>query len=193
MQLNDLIKAGKNQVRVTPDLMSAYIEIFQEKFGRKPDCAGCTFNRDWDRLVKSTNLQNIEIMSDKTFRLKNNARIYSYDFEDKKTKRTLRKRAYGNVMTEEFAENYLTNGTEQQIADRKKEFAILPKKFIEPTEDVVEDISKLTVKKLQELAEQKEFPKEEWEGLKKDELVAYINGKLIDVESDVQIEDVVEE
>lgn len=161
--------------------MSAYIQLFTEKFGRKPDCAGCTFNYDWDRLLNS-NIQNFEIMSDKTFRLKNNAIIYSYDVEDKKTKRTIRKRAYGNVMTEEFAENYLTNGTAQQIADRKKQFAVLPEKFIEKEDSDTVNISKLTVKQLHALATEHEFPAEEWEGLKKDELVAYINAQLIESE-----------
>jgi hypothetical protein len=178
MTIEDLIKAGKNQVRNNSNLMSAYIDLFTEKFGRKPDCAGCTFNVDWNRLTNS-NIQNTEIMSDKTFRLKNNAVIYSYDVEDKKLKRIIRKRAYGNVMTEEFAENFLTHGTAQQIADRKKQFAVLPKKFIE-SEEV--DLSKKKIDELKALAIEKEFPKEEWESLKKDELVAYVNAKFIESE-----------
>lgn len=178
MTIEDLIQAGKDQVRKKPDLMSAYIQLFTEKFGRNPDCAGCTFTNDWERLINS-NIQNTEVMSDKTFRIKNNAIIYSYDVDDKKLKRKIRKRAYGNVMTEEFAENYLTHGTDQEIADRKKQFAILPKKFIE-SEEV--DLSKKKIDELKALAIEKEFPKEEWESLKKDELVAYINAKFIESE-----------
>ena len=136
--IEDLIKAGKNQVRNNPDLMSAYITLFTEKFGRKPDCVGCTFSRDWERLINFSNLQNIQIMSDKTFRLKRPGEIYSYDVDSHVSKRKIRKRSYGNLMTEEFAENYLTHGTAQEISERKKQFAILPTKFIDSEGDEVE-------------------------------------------------------
>lgn len=183
MTVTDLIKAGKDQVRRNPDLMSAYIQLFTEQFGRKPDCAGCTFNYDWQRLTNSTNIQNSEIMSDKTFRLKNSGIIYSYDVDDKKLKRKIRKRAYGNVMTEEFAELYLTHGTDQQIADRKKQFAVLPKNFIESNdEDDAVNLSKMTVVKLKDLATENEFPADEWKDLNKAELVTYLEAKFIESE-----------
>lgn len=38
-------------------------------------------------------------------------------------------RKYDNLMTEEFAIAYLTNGSEKEIAERKKLFAILPDAF----------------------------------------------------------------
>lgn len=182
MTVEDLIKAGKDQVRRDSDLMSAYIQVFTQKFNRAPDCAGCTFARDWERLTNSTNIQNYEIMSDKTFRLKNNAIIYSYDVEDKKAKRKLRKRAYGNIMSEEFAENYLTHGTEQEIADRKKQFAVLPAKFVEG--DEVVSFSKLTVPELKEFAKASGYAEDEYKSLKKDDLVAYLNAKEIDAEGE---------
>lgn len=182
MTVEELIKAGKDQVRKNSDLMSAFIKIFEEKYGLGA-CIPCFFNSNWEKLTNS-NIQNTEIMSDKSFRLKNNSLIYSYDVDDKKAGRPIRKRAYGNVMTEEFAENYLTHGTAQEIADRKKQFTILPKKFIE-TEDGNDDgLSKLTVPKLKALATEKEFPKEEWEALKKEELVAYLNAKFIESEDE---------
>ena len=185
MTVEDLIKAGKNQVRNNPDLMSAYIQLFSEKFGRKPDCAGCTFSRDWERLTNSINSQNIEIMSDKTFKLKQSHIIYSYDVEDKNTNRKIRRRTYGNTMTEEFAENYLTNGTDEQIAERKKQFSVLPAKLLNADNEDFSDLSKLTVPKLQELATTKEYPSEEWKSLKKDELIAYLNAKLLNADNDV--------
>ena len=179
MTKEDLIKAGKNQVRNNPDLMSAYKKIFSQEFGREPDCAGCTFNRDWERLTNPSNSKNQEIMSDKTFRLKRTDIIYTYYLDNKKSGRKDTFRRYGNVMTEDFAENYLTHGTEQQIAERKKQFAILPKKFIETEET---DFSKLKVDKLKAIATEKEYPKEEWENLKKDDLVLYLENKAIEAE-----------
>ncbi len=183
MTIQELIQAGKNQVRSNPDLMSAYINLFKEKFGRKPDCAGCTFNNDWERLINSSNSQTIQIMSDKTFKLRDNSKIYSYDVNDSKAERPIRKRSYGNIMTEEFAELYLTHGSEEEIKARKREFAVLPKKFID-SEEV--DLSKLTVAKLKAVATEKEFPKEEWENLKKDELVAYLETKSIEAEEETE-------
>ena len=178
MTVNDLIKIGKSQVRSNPDLMNIYIQLFTEKFGRKPDCAGCTFNRDWQRLTNYSP-QKSQTMSDKTFRLKKPGIIYSYDVKDKKLKRSFRKRVYGNIMSEDFAIDYLTIGTKAEIEERKKQFAVLPEKF---REEETEDISKLKVTELRELAASA-YPEEEWKDLKKDELIAYLNAKDADVES----------
>ncbi|MDV4026790.1 hypothetical protein CMT52_20940 [Elizabethkingia anophelis] len=101
-------------------------------------------------------------------------------------------------MTEEFAENYLTHGTEEEIQERKNQFRILPEKFTAPQEDEedtsddVVDLSKLTKEKLQALATEKEFPKEEWQSLKKDELITYLGSKLIEEDEDDTSDDVVE-
>ena len=178
MTVEELIKAGKSSVRNSPALMAQYKILFKQVFGREPDCAGCTFNRDWERLVNNSP-QNLEIMSEKTFRLKKPGIIYSYDVEDKKLKRSFRKRVYGNIMSEDFANDYLTIGSAQEIEERKKQFAVLPEKF---RDEEKEDISKLKIAELRELAASA-YPEEEWKDLKKDELIAYLNAKDADVES----------
>src|SRR5690606_26847354 len=168
-------------VRSNPDLMNIYIQLFTEKFGRKPDCAGCTFNRDWQRLTNYS-LQKSQTMYDKTFRLKKPGIIYSYDVKDKKSKRSFRKRVYGNVMTEDFAIDYLTIGTKAEIEERKKQFAELPEKFRTDSDSEDDnDLSKLKVADLKDLASA--YPEEEWKQLKKDELIAYLSAKDADVES----------
>lgn len=181
MTVDELIKAGKSSVRNSPALMAQYKVLFKQVFGREPNCAGCTFNRDWERLTNSNN--KIEIMSDKTFRLKKPGIIYSLDIEDKKFKRTIRKRVYGNIMSEEFANDFLTIGSKAEIEERKKLFAVLPERFRDEAEED-NDFSKLKVADLKSMATQEGYPEEEWADLKKDELVAYLNAKSID--SDVE-------
>lgn len=166
--------------------MSAYIEIFAGVFGRKPDCAGCTFNNDWQRLVnsqtQSIQLQKIKEMSTNTFTLRDQHKIYTYVNEDSKTGVRRPVRTYGNLMTEEFAENYLTVGDDQTIEARKAEFKVLPSKFRgeDPAGDEAVKLSSLTKEKLIELAVEKGYPEDEYKSLKKDELVAYMEAKDIE-------------
>ncbi|PIF44293.1 hypothetical protein CLU96_1234 [Chryseobacterium sp. 52] len=178
MEIKDLIKAGKDQVRRNPDLMSAYIELFQEKFGKKPDCAGCSFNSDWNRLINETSTQKFTIMSTKNFELINNSIIYSFDYEDKKLKRVFRKRVYGNLMTEDFAIEYLTHGTQEEIAVRKKQFRSLPEKF-------QIDLEKLD--ELKNMAAERGYPEEEYNSIDNDsDMSAYIAVKDLEHEAETK-------
>lgn len=178
MTVEELIKAGKSSVRNSPALMAQYKILFKQVFGREPDCAGCTFNRDWERLANNSQ-KKLQVMSDKTFRLKKPGIIYSLDIEDKKLKRTIRRRVYGNIMSEDFANDFLSIGSKSEIEERKKLFAVLPEKFRTET-DSENDFSKLKVVELKALAIQEGYPEEEWVDLKKDELIAYLNAKSID-------------
>ncbi|KUY29392.1 hypothetical protein [Elizabethkingia ursingii] len=189
MDPKEIIQAGTSGVRNSSTLMAEYKRQFKEQFGYEPECPTCGSTKDWNLFHAFANGQtseNTKIMSGKTFLLKNNNIIYSYDVYNEELKRSIRNRSYGNKMTEEFAENYLTHGTEEEIIQRKNQFRILPEKFIELEEeetsgDVV-DLSKFTKEKLKQLATEQEFPKEEWQSLKKDELVTYISSKLIEKE-----------
>lgn len=188
--IEDLIKAGKDQVRKTPDLMSAYISLFEEKFGRKPDCAGCTFNNDWSRLIqnRTTINNNIEPMSGKTFKLRDASKIYTYAYQDKQTGRSLNKRRFGYLMEEDFAEEYLTNGTEEQIEIRKKEFKILPEKFRPAEPDLIVDTN--DPEKLAELkkeAAEKGYPEEEYLEIDNDtDMASYIESKVLEQEAETK-------
>lgn len=179
MTIEELIKTGKEKVRGNAVLLNAYKKVFKEKFGREPDCAGCTFTTDWARLTNpSIQPQKKHAMSNKTFDLIHQGKIYSYDVFDKKTKRTKRVRAYGNLMTEDFATAYLINGTPEEIEIRKKQFRTLP----ESLQTETTDISKLTVKELKELAAGHGHPEDEYSDLKKADLISYIETKSIEVE-----------
>lgn len=183
--VEDLIKAGKIEVRQNSDLMSAYIKLFQEKFGRKPDCAGCTFDYDWKRLTQSLTSINTENMSsNKTFKLRDNSIIYTFERENEETKTFRRVRVYGNIMTEEFAEEYLTAGTTEEIESRKKRFKILPEKFRETDQqevpaEVVTEVSVLKAKAIE-----KGYPEEEFKDIfEEDQMIAYMDGKALESEN----------
>lgn len=183
MTAQELISAGKDQVRSTPSLMSAYIEVFAGIFGRKPDCAGCTFNNDWQRLVNSQTqqIQNLTTMSTNTFKLRDQHKIYTYVNEDEETGIKRPVRTYGNLMSEEFAEKYLTVGSEDQIKERKAEFKVLPEQFRDKQTSGDEvKLSSLKVDDLKALAAEKQYPEDEYKSLKKDDLVAYLEAKAME-------------
>lgn len=128
MEASELILIDSRKVRSSPDLMSIYIEAYQNQFGRKPNCAGCTFADDWKRFIlavrsgnEPTRLTLNKRQMDQTFKLKKvQMKILSYR-EGGKTFRL-----YDNKLTENFVLGYLINGTEEEIKERKALFTVLP-------------------------------------------------------------------
>jgi hypothetical protein len=130
MTREDLITLGEHKVRRDEHLMLSYLKEFEALFGRKPKCAGCTFKTDWKRFVQGKQTPKyFKMKTNKTFELKTTAKgkIHTY----KTGKRP--NRSYGNTMTEDFAVNYLTYGTKEEIQQRKKHFKTLPKIEAEKT------------------------------------------------------------
>jgi len=74
MTKEELISKGKAKVRNTPSLLLIYIDLYKERFGKKPNCAACTFNDDWNRFVNGSSNRFVRsaytIVTPKTFRLK---------------------------------------------------------------------------------------------------------------------------
>lgn len=148
MSVNELILMNSREVRKNPDLMAIYIESFKNQFGYKPNCAGCTFNSDFQKLKNAVSGKNKQtttkpIIMSKTFKLYHvKGEILTY----KKGKKTIRQ--YDNRMTEEFAIGFLTNGTPKQIEERKKLFRVLPKEILKPKEEPkdVKDVEVLETK-----------------------------------------------
>lgn len=120
----ELIAIGRHKVRSDESLMLFYLKEFEILFGRKPNCASCTFVSDWVKFERGKNNENFIPMETKTFQLtqKGKDKIHTY----KEGKQPLR--TYGYKMTEAFANAYLTKGTDEQIEDRKKWFNVLPSK-----------------------------------------------------------------
>lgn len=124
MTKDELILKGKHKVRGNSDLMLHYIELFRQQFGYKPNCAGCTFNSDWNKFVAKKGgaiSSNAVGASAKSFELVKKQNIILSFKHDGKTYRS-----YDNTMSENFAIGYLTHGTETELQIRKKLFRKLP-------------------------------------------------------------------
>jgi len=128
-------------IRADPDLMAFYITTFERTFGYKPNCAGCSFNSDFQKLKN-------KLKKSETFELKtkNNMKpetsnpkqkapfggLGAFLLRQKKGEiLTYRKddytfRCYDYNLTEEFVSNFLTYGTAEEIAERKKLFSKIP-------------------------------------------------------------------
>lgn len=127
MTKEELIAKGKTKVRGNSDLMLIYINLFQEQFGYKPNCAGCTFENDWKKFIAGNSKRTAAVNvanTLKTFKLKKAGSDILHFKKDGKTHRR-----YANKITEDFAINFLTYGTETEISERKKLFDTLPEQF----------------------------------------------------------------
>lgn len=192
MTAQEIVKVGPGGVRNNSTNMAEYERLFKEQFGYKPECPTCGSVRDWNLFKAFANGESFTkpqiIMSDKTFELINNAIIYSYDYEDEKINRVIRKRVYGNLMTDQFAEEYLTNGSEDQIEERKKEFRLLPEKFRDSVEEANVDVN--DTEKLAELkatAAEKGYPEEEYQDIDNDaDMSVYIETKELEEEAETK-------
>ena len=69
---------------------------------------------------------------------------------------------------EEFAEKYLTEGSEEELQERRSEFKTLPAKFIDENTDD-DPVKKKSLKDLQQIASEKQYPEDDWKKLKKEQ------------------------
>lgn len=131
MTVETLIKKDSTEVRGSTSLMSFYIIAFEKEFGFKPNCAGCTFARDFIKLKNRINNKNKKddtmkkALNEITFKLKKvtGKKILTYKIDGKPVRR------YDDRMTEEFAIGFLTNGTKEEIKEREAMFEILPEGY----------------------------------------------------------------
>lgn len=132
MTTQELVNLDPNVVRNDNDLIRLYIEAYKGVFGFTPNCAPCTFNDDFKRLknaVKKSGENNVitikeEKMENFELKIEYLNDIHSYKKDDQTY------RIYGYLMTDDFAKEYLANGTKDEIEDRKKYFKTLPKEEV---------------------------------------------------------------
>lgn len=124
MTVLELTNMNPQQVRSNENLMRIYISLYVEQFGKVPNCAGCNFNSDFERLKKTLSLQNTtkktEMKNSIILKIKGNE-ILSF------VKDGIKHRCYSNLATDDFFKDYLTYGTIEEIESRKKIFVKLPK------------------------------------------------------------------
>lgn len=121
MTIQDLILIDKHKVRRDSNLMHLYIEFFQQTFHYLPNCAGCSFESDWNKLKsfysKKTSITQKPIaMSSKITIKKVQGKILTY----RKNGKTFR--LYDNILNDDFIKEYISNGTPEELAERKKLF-----------------------------------------------------------------------
>jgi hypothetical protein len=146
MTKEELIAFGSSKVRNDSTLLSFYKEIFKEEFGYYPVCAGCSFSNDWDKLIKSNKIsltKKFEIMNPE-FEIKDKQKIHTYT-----DAKGIKRRCSGFHFTLDFAIAYLTNGTEEEIELRKKDFKTLPN--LEQKQEVVEEVTETKEPSISEL------------------------------------------
>jgi len=123
MTIQEFILLDKRKVRSNPDLMSLYLEFFKQAFNRIPNCVGCSFGTDWQKLInfhtgnkeKSVTLQKQKVMNTMSIK-KIQGKILTY----KKDGKTFRQ--YDNILTDAFIKEYVSNGTTEENAERLKMF-----------------------------------------------------------------------
>lgn len=136
-----------NEVRGNSNLMAVFISIYEEHFGHKPTCSGCAFKSEFNNLKNAIfNKKEIKIknkkMEKKDFKIRvRNAEILSYKNEKGKIVRK-----YDNALTNDFVVGFLTHGTPEQIAERKKLFSILPAQFRVEKKEVKKEIEEVDLR-----------------------------------------------
>lgn len=206
MTPREIISKGKVSVRNSGTLYPLYQNLFKEAFGYYPECPTCGSllgNQHWAAFEsyaqgadpKTLLTYNYSAMAatNKTFEIKDKSKLYSFNFKKKGQERVFTSRNYGDVMTEEFAIEYLENAKDnpELFNQRKAEFKILPRKFADKKEakpanevvnagagEVVVDLSKLKLVELQNLATERGYPAQDWDKIKsKADMITYIEAK----------------
>lgn len=133
MSIEEFLSKNPHDIRRNAEMMQQYIDLYVAAFSLKPNCAGCSFNKDYQRLKKhyeslhsnkknttfadnSNNLKNISTM-DKKFEVKRMKRNVIHTYIDARGKA---KRSYGYNMTYEFALELVKQG-------KSNIFSIVPK------------------------------------------------------------------
>ena len=147
MTYGELILKSSSEVRSNSNLTSCFINAYKNVFGHVPTCSGCAINNELGNLIKhikTRNLQEQEIEvttnnitmvdNSKTFVLSPSLQddMLAYTDENK-----VIRRKFVSKLTDEYVVAYLTNGTAEEIEERKKKFKTLPLALQEKTEKVV--------------------------------------------------------
>ena len=147
MTYGELILKSSSEVRSNSNLTSCFINAYKNVFGHVPTCSGCAINNELGNLIKhikTRNLQEQEIEvttnnitmvdNSKTFVLNPSLQDDMLAYRDKNK---VIRRKFVSKLTDEYVVAYLTNGTAEEIEERKKKFKVLPLALQEKTAKVV--------------------------------------------------------
>lgn len=123
MTVEEFILLDKAKVRRDSNLMSLYLEFFKNAFGRVPNCAGCSFGTDWQKLVSLYSIKGekkVTLQKGKTMNTISIKKIQGKILTYRKGGKTYRQ--YDNILTDEFIKEFIVSGTEEENKERVKMF-----------------------------------------------------------------------
>ena len=123
MTINEFILLDKAKVRRDSNLMSLYLDFFKTAFGRVPNCAGCSFGTDWQKLVSLYSIKGekkVTLQKGKTMNTISIKKIQGKILTYRKDGKTYRQ--YDNILTDEFIKEFIVSGTEEENKERVKMF-----------------------------------------------------------------------
>lgn len=139
MTYKELTSYNKEKVRGNSNLTLNFISAYKTIFGRVPNCTGCSIGKELNSLYQSikeredlhdveidiNNIQKDNPMIDKnkTFEKSILLKEDMIAFRDSNGRIH---RKFTNKLNDEFVIGYLTNGTPEEIEERKKKFKVLP-------------------------------------------------------------------
>ena len=129
MTAKELVSLNPSKVRNNEELMRLYLETFRGVFGKEPNCSGCTFSSDFNRLKRHLMRPDVTITTNTIDMKKHDFEVaphFSKQILWYKDEKGQTHRSYGNAVTPEFVKGYLTHGSPAQIAARKRAFVALP-------------------------------------------------------------------
>ena len=147
MTYGELILKSSSEVRSNSNLTSYFINAYKNVCGHVPTCSGCAINNELGSLIKEIKKRNLQgqeievttnnitmVDNSKTFVLSPSLRddMLAYTDENK-----VIRRKFVSKLTDEYVVAYLTNGTAEEIEERKKKFKVLPLALQEKTEKQV--------------------------------------------------------
>lgn len=123
MTIEEFILLDKAKVRRDSNLMSLYLEFFKTAFGRVPNCAGCSFGTDWQKLVSLYSIKGekkVTLQKGKTMNTISIKKIQGKILTYRKDGKTYRQ--YDNILTDSFIKEFIVSGTEEENKERVKMF-----------------------------------------------------------------------
>ena len=130
MDVQSLVKLNPKKVRNDENLMRLYIDCYKDAFSVEPDCAPCTFTRDFDKLKKAILTGPVKL-KERVLKTPNMAKTKKPKYELKRKYRsqifTYREgkkpfRTYGHLMTDEFAEKFIENSADEKQKQERLAF-----------------------------------------------------------------------
>lgn len=133
MTIEELAAQNASEIRRNENLMRLYMKYYKDVFFSVPNCASCSFKRDFKKFQKAVLGGNVmkNVKPYKTIEMARNENDFELKRQHQYDILAYRKdgrpyRSYGNKLTSKFVSEFLENGTERQLEERRKMFKRLP-------------------------------------------------------------------